>query len=312
MPETSQVHVDVALTHVSVAYKNAAFAAELIAPPVAVRKQSGKYFVYDAQRETLRRSDDRRAPGAEANEVDFALSTDSYYCEDHALEAAIPDEERDNADPAIQPGIDHTEFLMDKIALNQEIELASLILGDASAPGETLSGDGQWSSANSDPVAAVEARKSAILAATQLAPNTLVLPYEVFAKVRLHAKVAERFKYVESAAPGVEGLARLFDVERVIVPRALKNTAAPGQAASASFVWGKNAFLCHVPASPAPKRAAFAYTFVWGQAPGSIGGRIVERWRENRRKADMIRVQKYYDLKVISYGAIYLWKSAVA
>ena len=94
MPEVSQVHIDVALTNVSVEYRNAAFVAEQIAPPVSVKKQSGKYFVYDPEREAFRQTDDKRAPGAEANEVGFALSTDSYYAEDHALEAAIPDEER--------------------------------------------------------------------------------------------------------------------------------------------------------------------------------------------------------------------------
>ena len=101
MPDPTTVHIDAALTSVSVAYQNNEFIAELVAPTVPVRKQSDRYFVLDpdhsAQRETL----DYRAPGAEAREVDFALSSDSYYCEDHALETAIPDEERDNADLAV-------------------------------------------------------------------------------------------------------------------------------------------------------------------------------------------------------------------
>ena len=124
MPEVSQVHIDVALTNVSIAYRNPDYISDIIAPPVPVRKQSDKYFIFDPERERFRESNDRRAPGAEASEVGFGLSTDNYYCEDHALETAIPDEERENADPPIQVDIDRTEFLVDKILLNKEIALA--------------------------------------------------------------------------------------------------------------------------------------------------------------------------------------------
>ena len=292
MPEVSQVHIDAALTNVSVAYRNPDYIADLIAPQVAVRKQSDKYYIYDAERERFRQSNDRRAPGAEADEVDFALSTDSYYCEDHALESVIPDEERENADPVIQPDIDRTEFLMDKIDLNKEIVLATRIRTGADIPGETLSGTDQWSDyTNSDPVSAVEGQKGTIQQEVQVLPNTLVLPYEVYQKVRLHPKVIEKVQYVKLGVVGPDVLAQLFDVDRVLVAKAFKNVAARGQAASLEYVWGKDAFLCYMPARPALKQTALAYTFVWTVAPGSVNGRVVEVWRENRRKADMIRVQ---------------------
>lgn len=314
MPEVSQVHIDVALTNVSVAYRNPAFISDTLAPVVGVRKQSDRYFIYDAEREAFRSSDDRRAPGAEANEIDFALSTDLYACDDHALSSAIPDEERDNADPPIQPGIDRTEFLSDKIGLNKEIELASLLTDPAViTQNETLAGPDQWSDfAGSDPVTDVEERKAAIIEAVQVVPNTLVLPYDVFAKVRLHPDVVDRAKFVTLGVIGPDILSQIFDVERVLVPRALQNTAPAGQAPSMDFVWGKDALLAYVPPRAALKQVALAYTFQWSTAPASLGGHSVEVWREDRRKADMIRVQRYYDQKVIAPGAAYLWKDAVA
>jgi hypothetical protein len=313
MPTSSQVHIDAALTNLSVGYRNPAFIADLLAPVVPVRKQSDKYFIHDAEREAFRASDDRRAPGTEANEVNFALSTDNYYAEDHALTSVIPDEERENADPAIQPNIDRTEFLRAKIDLNKEIELAGMLTSaSVIAQSETLSGDTQWSDADSDPIAAVEAKKATIMAAVQALPNTLVLPYPVYAALRLHPKVIERVAYTSIAPVSEQLLAQIFDVERVLVPRAFKNTAAPGQTAAMSHVWGKDALLCHVPARPALKQVALAYTFAWTGAPGSVAGHRVEMWREEPRKADVIRVQRYYDQKLIAAGAAYLWKAAVA
>ena len=213
MPTSSQVHIDAALTNLSVGYRNPAFIADLLAPVVPVRKQSDKYFIHDAEREAFRRSDDRRAPGAEASEVNFSLSTDNYYAEDHALTSVIPDEERENADPAIQPNIDRTEFLRGKIDLNKEIELAGM-LTDATVitQSTTLSGAAQWSDDTSDPIKAIEAQKATIMAAVQALPNTLVLPYEVYAKMRLHPKVIERIAYGSVGAVNEQILAQIFDV----------------------------------------------------------------------------------------------------
>ncbi|MFW5864373.1 MAG: hypothetical protein ACOCVT_02870 [bacterium] len=312
MPETSQVHINVALTNVSVGYKNPAFISDLVAPPVTVRKQQDKYYIYDSEREVFRSTSDRRAPGAVASEVDFALSSDSYYCEDHALSSVIPDEERENADPAIQPDIDRTEFLMDKINLNKEIELASLVANDGDLNGTTLSAGTQWSHADSDPIAAVEAGKAAIIEKAQVVPNTLVLPQEVFTKVRTHADILSNLQYTTNGIPTAQTLAGLFDVERVLVPRAVKNTAHPGQTASMSYVWGKHAFLAYIPQRPALKSLAFAYSFTWTMAAGSINGCLVENWRDHTRKSDIVRVQRYYDQKVICGDAIYVWKDAVA
>ncbi|GAB4321196.1 MAG: hypothetical protein Kow0059_15780 [Candidatus Sumerlaeia bacterium] len=313
MPEASQVHIDAALVNVSVAYSNPDFIASRLAPEVPVRKQSDYYFVYDPEREAMRSTDDQRAPGAEANEVNFALSTDRYYCSDHALESAIPDEERANADPPLQPDIDRVEFLTNKILLNQEIALARALRTSSSLPGQTLSGTDQWSDyQNSDPLSDVEAAKSAIQQAAQVMPNTLVLPYEVFAKVRFHPAVADKVQYSGVRVVGADVLAQVFDVERVLVPRAFQNTAAPGQPPALEYVWGKDALLCYVPPRPGLKQVALACTFLWTMAPGAVQGRVVEVWREPRRKADLIRVQKYYDQKLIAPAAGFMWKNAVS
>jgi hypothetical protein len=62
MPEISQVHASMALTNVSVAYRNPAFIADTLAPPVPVRKQQDKYFIVDSERESFRSTPDHRAP----------------------------------------------------------------------------------------------------------------------------------------------------------------------------------------------------------------------------------------------------------
>ncbi|MBX7247004.1 MAG: hypothetical protein K1X53_16015 [Candidatus Sumerlaeaceae bacterium] len=304
MPEVSQVHIDTALTNVSVQYRNNDFLADRIAPPVPVRKQSDRYYVYDAEREWLRATADDRAPGAEANEVNFSLSSDSYFCADHALEAAIPDEERDNADPAIQPEIDRTEFLTEKIGLNREIALETVFRTDSGITEVDVSAD-PWTDPASDPLAVFSTARQAIFQKCHRRPNTIVLPYAVFDTMRNHPAIVDRVKYSALGVVGEELLAQVLEVDRILVSRAFKNTATKGQTASVTPIWGSNAYMLYVAPRPSLKQVSAAYSFVWTGAGGSVEGGIVERWREPRRKADMIRVQKYYDHKVIAPGASY-------
>lgn len=313
MPDVSTVHFDVALTNVSLAYRNGAFIAAEIAPDVLVRRQSDRYFIHDANREGLRPANDGRAPGAEAGEVGFALSSDGYYCDDHALESAIPDEERENADAPLQPEIDRVEFLTDRILLNQEINLAAKLRDASLVPNIDLdAASTRWDETGADPVANIEAGRAAILAATQQLPNTLVLPFAVYTAVRNCEAVIDRVKFTNGGTVGTQSLAELFDVERVLVARAVKNTAAAGQAAVMAPIWGRDALLLHVPARVSLKSVAPVLTFAWSQAAGSSRGVSVQTWREERRKSTMVRVQKYYDQKIVAAGAAYLLRNAIA
>lgn len=302
MPEVQQVHIDAALTGVSVMYRNADFIADLVAPPVAVRRQSDRYFVYDPKREALRPTLDRRSPGAEASEVDFDLSSDSYFCEDHALAAAVPDEERDNADPAIQPDIDRVEFLTGKIALNREQGLEEMLRTHPDVPEATLDPADRWQNAGTDPVARIETARAAVFAACGRRANTLVIGYEVFNTLRHHPAVIDRVKYSMGAVVTEDLLARLMDLDRVVVGRAVRNNAVKGRPAAVGPVWGRDAYLMHQPPRAGLKQVMAAVTFAWTGA-GGVQGTVVERWREPARRADMVRVQKYYDHKMVAPSA---------
>ncbi len=313
MPDVSTVHFDVALTNVSLSYRNPAYVGPHIAPEVLVRKQSGRYFVHDPDGESFRPTTDARAPGAEASEVDFRLSHDSYYCDDHALTSVIPDEERENADAPLQPEIDRTEFLTDKILLNMEHRLAGALREPGALPGmDVAAEDTPWDEEAADPPAIVEEARGAILRAVQQPPNVLVLSQSVYTALRHHPKVTERVKYTNSGAVGPGALAELLDVERVLVARAVYNAASPGQEPDMRPIWGVDALLLYVPRRVGLKTVAPVITFAWSQAAGTSRGASVQTWREERRKATMIRVQKYYDRKIAAPGAAYILRNAIA
>ena len=100
-------------------------------------------------------------------------------------------------------------------------------------------------------------------------------------------------------------------MERVLIPRSVVNRANAGQPASLEPVWGKDALLLYVPPRAGLKTIAPTMTFVWSQG-GGLRGTSVQTWREEARKASMIRVQKYYDTKLTAPDAAYLIKDAIS
>jgi hypothetical protein len=301
--------VDPILTDVSLGYKNAAYIADLLLPTLPMKLQSGKHFVYD--KGMFRSEDNKRGPGARSKEVTHNISTGlTYFCEDHALKEFVADEDVDGAPEGVDPYVDATEFVTEKHLVAKEIEAATLLTSTGTiTQNETLSGTSQWSDPNSDPVAAVRDAKATVRDSIMIDPNSLMLSKKVFDKLVDHPAIVERVKYSQLGVLSADLLARFFDVERVIIGAAKKNTSVEGQADSMSDIWGRDALLAYINPRLGQKTVSLGVTYQWKQ-------RSTERLNgtdERDRRGQFIRVgDHYYDQELIAAGAAYLFKDAVA
>lgn len=321
---SNNTQVDVVLTNISVGWSNEGLVAERLFPTVAVRKQAGKYYTFGRE-SWLPESGDYRAPGTEANEIPgVGVSLDTYYAQEHALQIAITDEERENVDSPMSPDRDGTELVTSKILLGRELAMKTLVT-DASQYAADMTvdlsagTDTQWDEANGDPIGDMKAGRWAMHANVFMEPNTAVIPYQVMTVLEDHPDFIERIKYSERGILTQEIIASVVGLQNVIVP-------GSGIASSASltpgYLWGKDVLLAWVPPRAGLKIPAFAYEFVWGYGGGQK--QVVDRWRENRRKSDVVRVQRRYDLKLVgkennpadaNFGKVvtgYLIKNAVS
>ncbi len=290
---SSNVHIDEVLTQISVGYPNEGLVADQLFPPVTVRKQSDKYHVFG--REGWLPEDDVRAPGTEANEIPgMSISLDTYYANEHALQVAVTDEERENADAPLSPDRDGTELVTSKIWMGRELVMKNMVTTPANyATGlsTTLTGTAQWSDyVNSNPIADVRVGRRAINAQIFMDPNTMVVPYQVMSILEDHPDFIERIKYSERAIITPEIISGMFGFGRVIVPGTGFTTGNPGQAQSLGYLWGKDVVMAYVPPRAGMRVTAFAYEFVWGY--GGARPQIVDRWREDKRVSDVIRVRR--------------------
>lgn len=314
MPEGT-FHFDQALTNLSVAYRNQALMADRVFPAVGVDKQSDKYFVHGKQNFDVR--DDRRSAGSEARESRWALSDDSFFCEGHALKDYVARETQANQDIPLDLLADTTEVLTDQILLNREDALVTALVAGMTGASVVDLAAVKWDADANNPIKKVRAEKENVAKRVGVMPNVLLLSQPVFTAVRQNSTVVNLITGAQSAEQALVSaaqLAGLLELDEVLVAAGVKNTANPLQAASLDWIWGKRALLFYRPPNPGRKTLSLGYTFRWNRAlqamgvAGGAGGQGVERYYWQPRKADVVEVHDYYDLKIVDkdVGALFI------
>jgi hypothetical protein len=314
------VHIDKVLTDISVGLQNNGFIADTIAPQVKVMKQSDKYYIFGREGWVLEPGSDMRAPNSGAMEIPgITLSTDSYFAQEHALQIAVADEEYENSDSPLAPDRDGTDLITSKILLGRELivqGLATTAANYATGYSTTLSGTSQWNDyTNSTPIPNVKTGIRKIHSGIFTEPNHAVIPYAVMSTLEDHPSFVDRVKYTSSDAVTEQVVARLLGLTSVVIPGVGYNSARMGQTEALGYVWGKDVFMFNAPARPGRKIPSFMYEFVW-----PIAGQVqaVDRYRDDSRISNVIRIRRRYDHKFITVDgtgkslAGYIIKAAIA
>ena len=308
-PTTTDVHIDRALTGISIAYIPEGFIGDLVFPRVLVSKDSDKYFIYDYS--AMNRVEaGLRAPGARAVSSGYTLTTGSFAALEYSFEHQIPDRVRSNADAPLDIEADGAMFT----ALQIERKVESLVQTAINTSGNwttnvTLSGTSQWSDeVNSTPFSVFNTARQTVLLQIGKKPNTIVMGYQVFDTLKDHPDLLNRIKYTGTAErPAMVTaamMAAMFQVDQVLVGEAVYESATEGATSSPAFMWGKHAWMGYVPANAALKTASAGYTFT--------RGRETDMYREDATKSDFVRSSEVLAVEVTAAGAGYRIVNAVA
>lgn len=315
-PTPRDVHIDQALTNLSVAYIQGAgaYVADAVFPQVPVEKQSDKYYVYN-RADFFRDEAKPRAPASESAGSGYRLSTDSYLCDVLAFHKDIPVEVEANQDPAIDSGRDATTYVTQILLINREKAWANTYFKTSVWTTDKTGGSdfAKWDDdANSDPITDVSVAKTAILTKTGFLPNTLLLGYPVYEALKKHPLIVDRFKYTSAASITAALIARLLEVDRVLVSTAIQNTGVEGAAEAMSLILGKNALLCYSNPTPGLLVPSAGYTFVWRNMTAANGyGVRVNRMPVPLKNADRVEGEMAYDLKLVAADLGYFFANAV-
>jgi hypothetical protein len=333
-PSTGDVHISQPLGNISIAYLQKAenFIATKVFPVVGVAKQYDTYYKYT--RADFNRDEARlRAPSTESAGGGYSLSTDTYNCKVYAFHKDIDDQDRANYDTVLDADRDATQFITHKMLIKREkLWVNTYFAGgvwandyDGVASGAGTNEVIQWDDyTNGDPIADVDDAMTTILENTGFEPNTLVLGYRVFKKLKNHPDIIDRVKYTqniganETVKISAGALANLFfdgGQGRVFIMKSIENTAKEGATESSSFIGGKKALLCYSAPNPGIQQASAGYTFAWtgfmGASADSEGGRI-KKLRMEPIESDRIEAQFAFDQKLVASDLGYFWDTIVS
>ena len=302
-----QVVVDPALSNVSIKYTNSQFIADILLPTLPVKLQTGKYFIYD--KSNLRIDKTNRAAGSPSNQVEFSMSFSGVFaCDDHALKGFVADEVQDQAEAIVDPLVDETENITEKLMLDREATAALLLQDTANLTQNiTLSGTSRWDDYNnSDPVGDIRPARTIIHQNTFKKANVIAMSKLVFEMLAEHPVFIERIKFSQLGVVTEELMARVLKVDKIVIGEAGYNAANEGQADSLAYVWGKHCIVAYVAPSVGPKTLTLGLTFTYKK-------RTVKRWRDEDAEGTYVRVgSDNYVQKIVAAPCGYLLKTVIS
>jgi hypothetical protein len=323
-PTAGDVHVNVPLTNISIAYMQdaAGFVADKVFPNVPVMKQSDRYFRYD--RSDFRRNQfERRAPGTESAGSGWKIdSTPTYFADVWALHKDIDDQIRSNADSPLNMDRDATLWLGEQAMIAREVTWAAKyfttgiwtgvtgsaadVTGVAASPStnEVM----QWNDSSSTPIADVKKYSDTIHLLTGKRPNKLALGRQVWTKLSEHDDLLDRIKYSSGnnnpAIVSKQATAALFELDEILVMDGIQVTSAENPAFETSmtnaFIAGKKALLVYAAPAASLMQPSGGYTFSWSAFAGAGAmGQRVSTFRMQHLKSDRVESEMAYDQKLV-------------
>ena len=314
MNNLSKAYTSIALTNYSLAFYNDAadFIAQKILPIFPVQKQAGKVFSYG--RDALRIVDTKRATYGSYNKVNLMVEQASlYYLEDYGLYDEIADEDIDNAEAAIDPEMDATEALTQRLMLDMEKKLADVITDAAIITNNIgLTGGDKWNvPTTSDPFDDILTGRNAVNTATGKEANTLILGRSVLWTLTNHPLVRNRFPGSPKITPQmvIDSIGALFGFDQVLVGKVKYNNSNYGAATQAlSSVRGNVAIVAYIENSPRKKSTTLGWTFAKqsSRRVQRAGKTQIGKEALTNNIYSLIVVNMYYDQVIVDTDCAYL------
>lgn len=305
MPGYTGVHIDRALTNVSLYYRNESYIADKLAPQVPVSKWSDKYFVYG--RENFRIPVALRAARSETREIQWSLSTDSYYCEEYGFHSLIDNRERQNQDEPIDIDADTAEYLTEMTMLDYEYRVANTVLDNTNpqwgAYASTHFGNlsAAWDDVvGADPRSVFIFVKWLIFRDSRRRANQAFIPVEVSMQLQQMDQIEELRKYTDPNLLTDGGLPQKLWGLHVNECASSYNNAEEGATDTYAETFGTNIVVTHTnPGRIGRKSLTFMLTF-------QVQPPETRRWKEEKKKSDAIEVTRAYDVKLVAPACGYV------
>lgn len=294
------LHIDGPLSNITTAYRPANMIGDQLFPVVPVAKETDIFYQWSKD-DFLRVENAQRARNAAANVVTMGVSSLGYTCLEYSLRADIPLQDLANADDALSLRESNAMFVKDKLMLAYEDRVAVLV-GNTSNVGTSTTLGTNWDDPTTSPLDTINNMMEAIRQGTGYEANVWVISKPVALRLGKHPDVIDFVRGKgDSSGMGfvqAEALGRAFGVDKVLVGRGIKNTAAEGATGVYTDIWSTSFLMAHVATNPGRMIPTYGYTFQWTPA-GMPGAFAAERYNIQEKHIEVIEIAHYQDERII-------------
>lgn len=311
--------VDPVLTNLAIGYQNAELVAHHLLPFASVDKEAGILPKFGNDDFLIHKTE--RALRADSNRGDLDTpSSDKFVLTEHDLEFAVDD--REEANSLFSARRRAMVRAVNGIRHRHEKMVADLVQNAANYAASNkiaLSGSSSFAHANGDPEGIVDDAKAAVSAGIVKDPNTLVIAYNVWRKLKRHPQLKAILSDTRSRLVQMADLREIFEIPNIVVGKPMWKNATTG---AVSRIWANSMVLAYVPEAmtvtpdaggvvdPGSMQdigeAAFGYTFRKSGMPQ------MDVRRAPNGKMDLVRNTDLFAPYLVGVGAGYLIQDALA
>lgn len=233
--------------------------ADLFAPRVPVGTNTGTFNLFNANN-AFTEYDASRAYGGAAQRIKFGTDVGQFNCTPFALEIGI-DEHELTDDEASNSLIREakTRTVVTNSALSHYIRVMAAVNGAVAAVG----GVGNWSNANVDPIAEIDAQILAIWSATGMTPNRVIMDLGAWNLARGNPLTRARWAGIDAAVSGDQFRGALLNPEASLhISKAQSSGRFAAAAKAKTPVLGTRCYIMYTSSAPSQYDPSAAKTFV--------------------------------------------------
>lgn len=264
------------------------------------------------------------------NRVETSADQVSYSCENAGLEERLPDQDRVHFGSVFDAEFQVALGIARDVLRARDIALAAALFTTGTfGSGYNTAATGTWGGGSSDPILDVELAKDKIRQRIGMFPNKALMSAGLWTKASYDPKILAQVKTLRSYAGDLTAnrgriplqvLADVFGLDEIIVGEEIKDTAAEGQTSSLSDIWASTFFLpfYSTPTPEAMGDITLGRTFSWDPYLEQVASAseeseshpelalLVDKYREDKTTADIIRAQEHIDMKLLYKDAGHL------
>lgn len=262
--------IDPVPSGVAQGYRHVQRVGHVLFPAIPVQERGGKVIEFGL--ESFYDYKAARAPGAQVKSIQFGYEGRPFSLDQYTLDAPVPREFAQDAQqvPGIDLGKRAVNTVMDSLTLSLEVEQAALASDPANYVPDNkvnLTTTAKWDQTTSAPITDIDAAKDHVRMTCGVEPNRMVISNSGFRALKAHPSIVERFKYTSSESITARMLAGLFDLEELVVGKAVYLDTIE-DTPNFKEAWDNVAVLAYTPMQDASiEQPSFGYTYTYKGHP---------------------------------------------